>query len=271
MLDFLFYFSIGLLFIATLLYVFSLYSPNKLFEKLAVTILFIAFFSLAGKIVFRYIQTGNTPVVSLFESLTFFAWAILGAYLLVTLKYRINILGVIVAPVSLILLITASTLTKDILQVSPVLKSFWFPVHVAFGFFGHSAFAIAAFAGILYLIQEKNVKKKKKNSFLNVLPPLASLDEANYLAISIGFPLFTLSIITGAVWAEYAWGTYWSWDPKQTWSLIAWFFYALILHLRLTSGWRGKKASLLSIAGFGVVIFCYLGVNILLKGLHTFR
>jgi len=102
------------------------------------------------------------------------------------------------------------------------------------------------------------------------LPNLQILDEINYKLITLGFPLLTLAIITGALWAESAWGSYWRWDPKEVWSLITWFIYALVLHARLTAGWRGRKAAMLSIAGFISVIFTFFGVNLLLKGLHAF-
>jgi len=96
------------------------------------------------------------------------------------------------------------------------------------------------------------------------------LDDLNYRAIMIGFPLLTIGIITGAAWANYAWGTYWSWDPKETWSLIVWFIYAAFLHARFTKGWVGKLAAWLSIIGFAATIFCYLGVNLFLSGLHSY-
>ena len=102
------------------------------------------------------------------------------------------------------------------------------------------------------------------------LPPLNKLDEMNYRILTIGFPFLTLGIITGAVWANYAWGSYWSWDPKETWSLITWLVYAGILHGRLTVGWRGRRAAVFCIIGFGCVLFTFLGVNLLLPGLHTY-
>ena len=96
------------------------------------------------------------------------------------------------------------------------------------------------------------------------------LDDLNYRAIMIGFPLLTLGIVTGAAWANYAWGTYWSWDPKETWSLIVWFIYAAFLHARITRGWVGRRAAILSVVGFAATIFCYLGVNLFLSGLHSY-
>ena len=101
-------------------------------------------------------------------------------------------------------------------------------------------------------------------------PGTKILDEVNYKIIAVGFPFLTIGIITGAYWANYAWGTYWSWDPKETWSLITWLVYAAFLHARLTYGWMGKRTAILSVAGFIMVVFCYLGVNLLLSGLHSY-
>lgn len=106
--------------------------------------------------------------------------------------------------------------------------------------------------------------------FQALFPNIKILDDLNYRSIMVGFPLLTLGIITGAAWANYAWGTYWSWDPKETWSLITWFIYAAFLHARFTAGWRGKKSAILAIIGFGAVIFTYIGVNFLLSGLHSY-
>ena len=105
---------------------------------------------------------------------------------------------------------------------------------------------------------------------LSMFPTLESLDDLNYRAIMIGFPLLTLGIITGAAWANYAWGTYWSWDPKETWSLIVWFVYAAFLHARFTREWRGKRTAVLSLIGFVAVVFTYFGVNYVLSGLHSY-
>ncbi len=124
--------------------------------------------------------------------------------------------------------------------------------------------------GIMYLIQERYVKSKHLSGLFQKLPSLQVLDEINYHLITIGFPLLTLAIITGVIWANTAWGTYWRWDPKEVWSLITWLIYALVLHLRLTIGWRGKKAAILSIIGFAVVIFAFFGVTLILKGRHVF-
>ncbi len=122
----------------------------------------------------------------------------------------------------------------------------------------------------MYLVQERHVKSKRINRLFLKMPSLQVLDDINYHLITLGFPLLSLAIITGVIWANTAWGTYWRWDPKEVWSLITWFIYALVLHLRLTLGWRGKKAAILSIIGFIIVTFAFFGVTLLLKGRHVF-
>jgi cytochrome c-type biogenesis protein CcsB len=137
---------------------------------------------------------------------------------------------------------------------------------------GYAAFAVACGVSIMYLIKANSEEKATDaaGGFLSLFPPTRVLDDLNYKAIMVGFPLLTLGIITGAAWANYAWGTYWSWDPKETWSLIVWFIYAAFLHARFTKGWVGKRAAWLSVIGFAATIFCYLGVNLLLSGLHSY-
>jgi cytochrome c-type biogenesis protein CcsB len=134
-------------------------------------------------------------------------------------------------------------------------------------FLGYAAFAVSFGASIAYLIKDR---KGNVSSEEGVLPATVVLDEVIYKGVAVGFLQLAIGIITGAVWANYAWGSYWSWDPKETWSLITWFVYAAFLHARLTRGWRGKKTAILSIIGFAAVIFTFLGVNYVLSGLHSY-
>jgi len=228
-----------------------------------------SFHSLA--ILWRIFESGRTPLTNLHETLSFFAWAILGIYLLLYLKYRLEVLAAFASPVAVVLMVLASFFPKEIVPVAPVLESFWLPIHVTLAIVGNAMFALAFAAGIMYLIQERQIKSKKIGAFYRRLPALKILDDLNYRCLSWGFPLLTLGIITGSIWAESAWGSYWTWDPKETWSLITWFLYAALLHGRLTVGWRGRKAAMFAVAGFGLLIFTFLGVNLLLSGMHGFR
>lgn len=218
----------------------------------------------------RYVEAGYTPVTNLHESLSFFAWMIIGVLIVTNLKYRVKVLGALLTPIALILMLFALALPKEILPLAPVLRSYWHPFHVIFAFLGNAIFTLTFCCGILYLIQEHQLKSKRMGAISKRLPSLKVLDDLNYRSLTFGFPMLTLGIITGAVWAEYAWGRYWGWDPKETWSLITWFLYAALLHQRLTVGWRGKKAAIMAIIGFFAVLFTFLGVNLLLPGLHTY-
>jgi len=239
-------------------------------SRLAAALVSVGFAAHTLALFMRYLEAGYTPVTNLYESLSFFAWMIVGVLLIVNLKYRVKVLGSLLTPIALILMIFAFALPKEIVPLAPVLKSFWHPFHVVFAFLGNAIFTLTFCCGVMYLIQEHQLKSKRLGAIAKRLPPLKVLDDLNYQSLTFGFPLLTLGIITGAIWAEYAWGRYWGWDPKETWSLITWFLYAALLHQRLTVGWRGRKAAIMAIVGFLAVLFTFLGVNLILPGLHSY-
>ncbi|MBN1254227.1 MAG: c-type cytochrome biogenesis protein CcsB [Deltaproteobacteria bacterium] len=266
------FFQITLLFYVcgTIAYLIYLVSFHRKVAWVGRMLLSVGFIAHCLTFFLRYIEAGHTPVINLYESLSFFAWLVVGLYLLLRFRYKVEVLGAFVSPLALLLVIWAATLPKEILSLPPILKSWWFPIHVTFAFLGYAAFTLAFCAGVVYLIQERLVKTKNIGTFLERLPSLEVLDKISYRALTIGFPLLTIGIITGAAWAEYAWGAYWSGDQKETWSLITWLLYAALLHQRLMVGWRGKKAAIMAIVGFGAVLFTFLGVNLLMEGHHTY-
>ena len=215
---------------------------------------------------------GRAPLTNLYESLVFFAWTIAVVYLVLEAKFKIRTIGAFVTPFPFIIMAYASLNPKDIQPLVPALQSNWLISHVVTCFVGYAAFAVSFGISILYLFKARaeNLSAKSTALFWSYIPSSSALDEISYKTIAIGFPLLTIGIVTGAFWANVAWGTYWSWDPKETWSLIVWLIYAAYLHARITRGWRGKKAAVLSIAGFAATIFCYLGVNLILSGLHSY-
>jgi len=219
------------------------------------------------------IGMGHAPMSNLYESVIFFAWSIVLIFGIIDFKYKYRIIGAFVMPFALLGMAWAQLyLPADINPLMPALQSNWLLYHVITCFLGYAAFAVACGVSIMYLIKAKSEEKGNEaaGGLMSQFPPTKVLDDLNYKAIMVGFPLLTLGIITGAAWANYAWGTYWSWDPKETWSLIVWFIYAAFLHARFTKGWVGKRAAWLSIIGFAATIFCYLGVNLLLSGLHSY-
>ncbi|HVN95993.1 MAG TPA: cytochrome c biogenesis protein CcsA [Syntrophorhabdaceae bacterium] len=204
---------------------------------------------------------GHAPLSNFYESLIFYAWSVTG--LLIVMKKRIGIPAItcLGSTAALVLMGFASlspTVERSIEPLVPALQSNWLHIHVMTCFVAYAAFAVASMASILRVA-----------GMGRFAPSAERLDEINYKSIIIGFPMLTSGILTGAVWAHYAWGSYWSWDPKETWSLITWIVYALFLHVRL-KGVRGKKSAILSIVGFASVLVTYFVVNFILSGLHSY-
>lgn len=159
---------------------------------------------------------------------------------------------------------------SEIQPLVPALQSYWMKIHVPANFVGYGAFALSAMLGVAYLIKDSMIQRGSNGRIMNRLPELDVLDDIMYKSIALGFAFFTLATILGAMWAAEAWGSYWSWDPKETWALIVWLNYAAWLHLRLTKGWRGRPLAWWSIIGLFVTLFAFIGVNMFLSGLHSY-
>ncbi len=198
------------------------------------------------------------PLTNMQESLSFFSLAIVGGFIFFERKYKVTTLGSFVIPVALVMLVASSSLHAEGRQLHPVLQSNWFWFHALLAFASYACFTIAAGVAVMYLIQRYFLKKKHFGALFRKLPSLDTMDEISYRCMTVGFPLLTVAIISGSIWSEQSMGSYWVWDPKQTWSLIIWFLYAALLHGRLTIGWRGKRAAILAILGFIVVLFTFL-------------
>ncbi len=219
---------------------------------------------------YRYYLLGTAPVLNLKSALSFFSWTIIGVYLLFQAKFRLMVLGSFVAPFAAFLMIISSAMPWIQEPIKPIFKSVWLTVHVGTIFIGNALFAMAFVAAIMYLIQEHQIKQKRLGTFYSRLPSLATLDSINYHALIYGFPFLTLGMITGSIYAQFALGSYWQWDPKEVWSLITWLFYAALLHERLAVGWRGRKAAIMSILCFCILAFTFIGASLWLGGYHSF-
>jgi cytochrome c-type biogenesis protein CcsB len=267
------FFKITLLFyfVSTVLYLIDVIARREKAGKAARWLLIAGFTVHCATLLSRYLESGYTPVANLYESLSFFAWAIVGIFLLFDMRYRMTVLGAFSCPLAVVLMIASSAAPKTAAELNPALDSWWFPVHVVLAFTGNAVFTVAFAAGVMYLLQERMLKSKKFSALYYRLPSLETLDSINYKCLTFGFPLMTMGIISGAIWANSAWGGYWRWDPKETWALITWFLYAALLHGRLTVGWRGRRAAIFAIIGFLCVLFTFLGVNLLLTGEHSFN
>ena len=215
---------------------------------------------------------GHAPLSNMYESLVFFAWSIVLLYIFVEFIYKNKVIGAFALPFAFASMAYASLspqFSDRITPLVPALQSNWLIAHVFTCFIGYAAFAVACGTGIMYLVKSRD-KGDSPNSLLATLPPLKVIDDITHKVILFGFIWLSAGIISGAVWANSAWGTYWSWDPKETWSLITWFIYASALHARFTRGWGGKRIAWISILGFLAVVFTYYGVNFLLSGLHSY-
>ena len=258
--------------LAAFLYIVSWVFKKDAPGKLA---LWTAALGLAGNtagIILRWIESyrmgiGHAPLSNLYESLVFFSWTILLIYLFVEQKYKNRTIGAFVTPLAFFAMAYASLISNSIQPLIPALKSNWLIAHVITCFIGYAAFAIAFGTSCMYLIKKRDTEGK--SPLLKKFPTANILDELTYQMIMLGFLFLSIGIITGAVWANSAWGRYWGWDPKETWSLITWFVYATLLHAKMMRGWHGKRIAYLSIAGFAAVLFTYFGVN-LLPGLHSY-
>lgn len=267
----LFYLTMLAYLLATVLYLVAMFSRRSQTGWICRWVLLAGVLLHAGSFAVRHSSAGGTPVTSLHESLSFFAWCLILLFLLLDLRFRLSVMGAFASPMALLLMIGSAISPGVVVPLDPMLRTWLFPVHITFAFLGNAAFALSFGAGVMYLIQDRMLKSKRFTGIYRMLPSLDTLDKVNYTCLSFGFPLMTLGIISGAVWANTVWGTYWSWDPKETWALITWFVYAALLHGRMTVGWRGRKAAIFSIVGFMLLLFSFLGINLLVNGQHTFE
>ena len=213
---------------------------------------------------------GHAPLSNLYESLIFFSWSITAVYLFFEWRTQDKSLGAFVIPAVFLFMAYASLsphIDSRIQPLIPALQSNWLTSHVLTCFMGYAAFTVAFALGVMYFV--KKTAGERPSVFIRLLPSEFHIDELMYSCTALGFIFLTLGIVTGSVWAHYAWGSYWSWDPKETWSLITWLVYAVMLHTRLVRGWRGRRMAMMTIVGFVSVLFTYLGVNFL-TSLHNY-
>ena len=286
----------------------SIYWVNLSFAKWTINLTKIGQLSsiLANILLFfilssRWIIEGYFPLSNLYESLLFLTWILLTLYLYLEYKLKNQLVGAILIPVALFINGFANlTLSPDMQKASPLvpaLQSNWLMMHVSMMMLSYATLLIGSLMCILFLIisqyQDINLQSMQNGNFavsnliveyyktkssslsspssqFNKLKLLQNLDNWSYRVIGLGFPFLTIGIISGAIWANEAWGSYWSWDPKETWALITWLIFAAYLHSRITKGWEGKKTAILGGTGFFVIWICYLGVNFLGKGLHSY-
>ena len=255
---------------ATIIYVVHFFKQKKNLRQLARYAVVAGVAAHLLYTVMRCVKVGHTPLTNSHEAISFFALSVAGAFLTFRWRYKVKNFGAFVMPIITILMLVASLSSQTINDLVPALQSAWLPIHASIAIMANGFLALAFCGGIMYLLQEREIKKKRFGLFYSRLPSLEALDNLNRHSLTVGFPLMTLGIITGSVWAKQAWGAYWQWDPKETWSLITWFIYAAILHLRFVAGWRRRRAAIMAIVGFAAALFTLWGVNFLLSGVHSY-
>ncbi len=265
-------------FAAFVFYLFRMVLGREFWGKVATATALIGLIAQSAALVIRWktsydLGMGHAPLSNFYESLIIFAWTIVLLYLLMEQRLKNRSIGVFIMPAAFLIMAYASIapgISNRIEPLIPALQSNWLTSHVLTCFMGYAAFTVAFALGIMFFVKKMSAADNNKSPlFFRLLPAESMLDELMYQSAALGFVFLTLGIITGSVWAHYAWGSYWSWDPKETWSLITWLIYALMLHTRNVRGWRGKRMALMAIIGFGCVLFTYLGVN-LLPSLHSY-
>lgn len=251
------------------MYLMYLFSQKEALQKAGYLLVGAGFAVHTAALVGDMVSTGYLPVHNLRETLSIFAWAISLVYLFIRHRYGIRIMGAYAAPLALFAFLF-SLKVSDVPPVEPAstFTSFWFFAHIVTVFLGEAALAMAAGAGVLYLLQERAIKEKTRGFFYRRLPSLEQLDGMGYVCIIVGFTALTLGLVTGLLYAKLIWHRFMSWDPKEVWSGISWIIYAVLLHERLAVGMRGRNAALLSIVGFVVLLFTLFGVNFLMGGHH---
>ena len=248
---------------------------------------------IAFQLLLRWIISGHFPISNLYESIYFLVWGITLGQLLVEKEYSTPIIPSIAIPFELLTVAFACFVLPEDLKLSsnlvPALRSSWLIMHVSVVMLSYAALTIGSLlsASVLFINKSQPLQLRSSSTgvggfkILNSYPinnvdePMnfsysEELDTLSYRSILIGFVLLTLGLITGAIWANEAWGTWWSWDPKETWAFISWLFYAAYLHMRISRGWQGRRPALLATTGFFVVMICYIGVNFLGVGLHSY-
>lgn len=214
----------------------------------------------------RIYTLGRPPLSTPYESLSFFAWAIILIYLAVELRYRDRIMGAFVLPIVVLAGSAAAALPARLAGLGPTVQGVGLWAHVALALVGNAAFVLTTCAGLMYLLQERQLKSRHPSRLTLRLPSLTLLDEVGFKSILVGFPLLTLALISGVLWAEISRGSYFSWRPREVWSVVSWVLFGGLLYARVSAGWRGKKAAVLAILGFCLVLITFIGVKVMKAG-----
>ena len=248
---------------------------------------------LTAQLVLRWWESGHFPISNLYESLCFLAWGCTLTQLLVERSWPSPLVPAAATPMALGCVAFASFALPDRLQEAsplvPALRSSWLVMHVSVIMISYAALLVGSLLSLAVLFTDRGNSLELRSSSIGsggyrqaqlatpqvqlssvAMPAVEQLDSLSYRTITVGFLLLSVGLVSGAVWANEAWGSWWSWDPKETWALICWLVYAAYLHTRLIRGWQGRKPALVAAAGLVVIVVCYIGVNLLGIGLHSY-
>lgn len=246
--------------------IFGFCQKRRLFVRIALGMVACGFVFHTISIVLLSFQRRHFPITNLPESLCFFAWCISLTFLIASFRYRVPVLGAFILPLVSVLTIFSQLIWEGDRAVPAPLNSAWVHFHVTVAFIAYAAFFLTFVSGVLYLVEENELKEKKFRFLFFRLPSLQVCDELLRRSLFVGFIAMTLTLVSGAFWAHQAWGRFWSWDPKETASLITWAIYLVLMGLRFSDKWHGRRAAYISIVGFASTLLTF-GVN---WGLHRY-
>lgn len=257
--------------VATFLYEIFLATRQQKVAHWGTGCLLLAWGIHSGALAARWVAFGQPPLSNLFEALSFYGWLLVLNYLVVEFFFDQEVLGAFVTPMVFLAMGIAALLPKQIRPLAGDLQTYWLSIHVPVSVLSYAAFTLATVTAVVYLLQERVLKSKRPGGLFYYLPPLHTMDKLSYLFIAVGFPLITFSIITGAIWADRVWNSYWNWEPTEVLALASWLIYAGYFHSRTFAGWQGRKSAWLVIVGFIAVWVTFLGANLVFTGLHRYN
>ena len=247
------------------------YSKADKAARIATALMLLAFILLFVGVIARGLSNGHVPWGNMYEFSITGALTFTGAYLVALRKYDLRWLGLFISLAALLTLGTAITLLyRDSAPLVPALKSTWLIIHVVAAIISGGVFLLSNVIAGAYLYLDARKRGAGRPAWATRLPALEVLDQLSYRLVAFVFPLWTFSVIAGAIWAESAWGRYWGWDPKETWAFITWVAYAAYLHARVTVGWKGRRAAWLCLFAGSTFLFNYVYVNVWGTGKHTY-
>jgi cytochrome c-type biogenesis protein CcsB len=245
-------------------------------SRIGLLLTWLAFVFHLGGVVTRGLAAGRVPWGNMYEFSITASLAVAIVYLIFVQRYKLQWLGLgVTLVIAAVLGLATLALYTPAGPLVPALHSYWLVIHVSSAAISGGAFTVGGLVSVLYLVKSRAERKVlaggTMSASLRRLPSAEAMDGTAYKVLAFAFPLWTFGVlVAGPIWAEYAWGRYWGWDPKEVWSLVTWVVYAAYLHARATAGWRGRRAATIAIVGWFVFIFNFVGVNLLVSGLHSY-